>query len=69
MMCHHHRHLLLVLASSLLVVASGVEIVGTSPSQVLVKQGSSLDLYCDSSTPYQVRDYRTVVMAWTLAPA
>ena len=51
-----------------LVVASGVEIVGTSPSQVLVKQGSSLDLYCDSSTPYQVRDYRTV-MAETLAPA
>ena len=51
------------MASSLVVVASGVEIVGTSPSQVLVKQGSSLDLYCDSSTPYQVRDYRTVVMA------
>ena len=56
-MCDHHhlQHpLLLVLASSLLlVVVSGVEIVGTSPSQVLIKQGSSLDLYCESRTPYQ----------------
>ena len=58
-MCHQHHQLLLVLASSLVVVRA-VEIVGTSASQVLVKQGSSLDLYCDSSTPYQVSEARTL---------
>ena len=51
-----HQPLLLLLASSMVVVVvRGVEIVGTSPSQVMVRQGESLDLYCDSNTPYQVR--------------
>ena len=50
-MCH--QPFLLVLASTLLAVARGVKIVGTSPSEVLVKQGSPLDLYCESRTPYQ----------------
>ena len=44
---------LLILLLSVFLSARGVEIVGTSPSKVTVRPGDSLDLYCDSITPYQ----------------
>ena len=34
--------------------ASGVEIIKTSEQQITVREGETLDLYCESATPYQV---------------
>ena len=33
---------------------SGVEIVNTSAREVTVREGEALDLFCDSTSPYQV---------------
>lgn len=33
---------------------SGVEIVNTSEREVTVREGEALDLFCDSTSPYQV---------------
>ena len=52
----------LLLVSSVLVAASGVEIVRTSARQVTVRRGESMDLYCESVTPYQVE--RTVSLTF-----
>ena len=49
--------ILLVMATTVLVTAAGVEIVRTSPKEVMVRRGDALDLYCDSITPYQVRPH------------
>ena len=35
-------------------LGSGVEIVSTSEREVTVREGEALDLFCDSTTPYQV---------------
>ena len=41
---------------------AGVEIVRTSARQVTVRRGESMDLYCESVTPYQVE--RTVSLTF-----
>ena len=35
---------------------SGVEIVNTSAGEVTVREGEALDLFCDSTSPYQVSE-------------